>query len=146
MNVCWLGVYASSVRNTQTHGQNFTLGAIATMIASTLTFPAARARAILQTQRLPSGREQSAKTPTTLHAMHVIRTILANEGWLGLYKGLGPQLVKGVLSSALMLATKEKLQKYAAIYVRLCIMALQLLLQNSQQHVLRLRASKTKMP
>ena len=78
--------------------------------------------------------------------MHVIRTILANEGWLGLYKGLGPQLVKGVLSSALMLATKEKLQKYAAIYVRLCIMALQLLLQNSQQHVLRLRASKTKMP
>jgi hypothetical protein len=115
--------------------QSFMLGAIATMIASSLTFPAARARAILQTQRLS---EAGGK----LRARDVLRTIIHSEGWAGLYKGLGPQLVKGVLSSALMLATKEKLHKYAAVFVRLMIMVLQLSLANSRQHVLRLRAPR----
>jgi hypothetical protein len=111
------------------------LGAIATMIASTLTFPAARARAILQTQRL-------SRVGGVLRASDVLRTIIANEGWAALYKGLGPQLVKGVLSSALMLATKEKLHKYAAVFVHVTVAVLQLLLANSQQHVLRLRAPR----
>ena len=107
------------------------------MIASTVTFPAARARAILQTQRLSEAGEK-------LRASHVLQTIVLSEGWRALYKGLGPQLVKGVLSSALMLATKEKLHKYAAVFVRVVIMALQLFLVNSQQHVLRLSALRPK--
>ena len=111
--------------------QSFGLGAMATMIASTLTFPAARARAILQTQRLSPA---NAKGTLPLRAIHVLQTIVATEGWGGLYKGLGPQLVKGVLSSALLLTTKEKLHKYAALLVRLTILALQLLISNRQHH------------
>jgi len=102
---------------------------MATMIASTLTFPAARARAILQTQRL-----SPANGTLPLRVIHVLQTIVATEGWGGLYKGLGPQLVKGVLSSALLLTTKEKLHKYAALLVRLIILALQLLISNRQNH------------
>ena len=127
------------------HRQSFLLGALATMIASTLTFPAARARAILQTQRLCArapGSPMSKKQP--LRAVEVLREIVCNEGVAGLYKGLGPQLVKGVLSSALMLATKEKLHKYAAILVRVAILVIQLALTNSRQHVLRLHTSKPK--
>jgi len=119
--------------------QSFILGAIATMIASSATFPAARARAILQTQRLSSGADTSTRK---LRAMCVLREIMAREGLLGLYKGLGPQLAKGVLSSALMLATKEKLQRYTSILVRVAILMVQLFLTNSQQHVLRLTQAK----
>ena len=118
--------------------QSFILGAIATMIASSATFPAARARAILQTQRLSSGDTSTRK----LRAMCVLREIMAREGLLGLYKGLGPQLAKGVLSSALTLATKEKLQRYTSILVRVAILMVQLFLTNSQQHVLRLTQAK----
>lgn len=118
-----------------TTAQSFMLGATATMIASTFTFPAARARAILQTQRLSAA---NAKGTKPLRAIHVLQTIVASEGWRGLYKGLGPQLVKGVLSSALLLTTKEKLHKYAAILVRLAILALQLFWRSSSpQHDLR---------
>ena len=105
------------------------------MIASTLTFPAARTRAILQTQRHDEPGLRSGR----LRAMDVLYSILSSEGWAGLYKGLGAQLAKGVLSSALMLATKEKLHKYAAIYVGLVIASLQLFVPNSRQHTTRLQ-------
>ena len=109
--------------------QSFVLGATATMIASTLTFPAARTRAIMQTQRVSGGETKR------LRAGDVMLAILANEGWAGLFKGLGPQLMKGVLSSALMLATKEKLHKYAAIAVHVTIAFLQLCVANGANHL-----------
>jgi solute carrier family 25 (peroxisomal adenine nucleotide transporter), member 17 len=111
--------------------ESFLLGAIATMIASTMTFPAARVRAILQTQRLSAASTSGGM----LAAIAVLREIVAKDGWLGLYKGLGTQLVKGVMSSALMLATKEKLQRYTAILVRVAILMVQLFLAKGMHHV-----------
>jgi hypothetical protein len=101
------------------------------MIASTMTFPAARVRAILQTQRLSAASTSGGM----LAAIAVLREIVAKDGWLGLYKGLGTQLVKGVMSSALMLATKEKLQRYTAILVRVAILMVQLFLAKGMHHV-----------
>ena len=39
----------------------------------------------------------------------VLAQLLRTEGVMGLYKGIGPQLSKGVLSSALLLAAKERI-------------------------------------
>jgi hypothetical protein len=93
----------------------------------------------MQTQRL-SGASTSGGVLASggmLAAMAVLREIVAKDGWLGLYKGLGTQLVKGVLSSALMLATKEKLQRYTAILVRLAILMVQLFFAQGLHHVRR---------
>jgi len=37
------------------------------------------------------------------------RVAVQNEGFLSLYQGIGPQIFRGVLSSAIMLSCKEKL-------------------------------------
>jgi hypothetical protein len=38
----------------------------------------------------------------------VMRFIVENEGLLGLFKGLGPQITKGVLVQGLLMMTKER--------------------------------------
>lgn len=97
---------------------SFLLGAIATVIASTATFPAARCRAILQCR---AGKSDMGG------ARAVVMELIKRGGILELYKGLGPQLVKGVLSSALLLATKEHIHTRVRRLVQLLILSVMLL-------------------
>ena len=75
----------------------FALGAASKAFATMLTYPAIRAKVLLQT-----GRSSSDSVLGTMRG--VVRT----EGAAGLYKGMPAQLLKTVMVAALMLMVKEK--------------------------------------
>mmetsp|Transcript_7222 Transcript_7222/g.11398 ORF Transcript_7222/g.11398 Transcript_7222/m.11398 type:complete len:188 (-) Transcript_7222:17-580(-) len=106
--------------------QSFALGAFATVIASTITFPAMRARAVLQSKRVPAG----SNLRKNANVFDIMAFTLENKGFTGLYQGLAPQLLKGVLSSAFMLSAKESLHNTAETIVK-ALMYLYLLSRKS---------------
>ncbi|EEY56593.1 Mitochondrial Carrier (MC) Family [Phytophthora infestans T30-4] len=73
----------------------FVLGAIARSFATLVLFPYIRAK-----------KETIAST---------LQRVYTEEGPLALYRGLGPELTRGALSSALMLMIKEKIQMYITL-------------------------------
>lgn len=89
----------------------FVLGAISKSIATCLTYPAIRCKIMIQaadpTENGTTGpRPKSQKTISgTLYS------IWNREGVLGYFKGLHAQILKTVLSSALLLMIKEKITK-----------------------------------
>ena len=99
-----------------TTAEAFWLGAVAKAFATLVTFPAIRAKLLIQTKG--SEKDQASTKPKSANkraepvSMHaVLAQLLRSEGILGLYKGVGPQLSKGVLSSALLLAAKERISE-----------------------------------
>mmetsp|Transcript_26120 Transcript_26120/g.78085 ORF Transcript_26120/g.78085 Transcript_26120/m.78085 type:complete len:320 (-) Transcript_26120:261-1220(-) len=104
--------------------QAFWFGAVAKIIATAITFPYIRAKVIIQSAeakakksagngsedaRLPAapGDSGAAQVPSTLQVM---QQIVMEDGALALWKGMAPQAVKAVLSSAVLLAAKEKIE------------------------------------
>ncbi|KAM7481352.1 hypothetical protein LguiB_005935 [Lonicera macranthoides] len=87
----------------------FLLGAISKSIATILTYPAIRSKVMIQAadssdDKTTKGRQKSRKTLSG-----VIYAIWRKEGVLGFFKGLQAQILKTVLSSALLLMVKEKI-------------------------------------
>ena len=74
-------------------------------VATIVTYPYIRAKVLLQRARDPT--DERGYDATT--APGVLRQVAAREGWVGLYRGLQPQLVKGVSNAALMLMIKERI-------------------------------------
>mmetsp|Transcript_8734 Transcript_8734/g.20608 ORF Transcript_8734/g.20608 Transcript_8734/m.20608 type:complete len:338 (-) Transcript_8734:142-1155(-) len=106
-----------------TPGQSFVLGGISTVISSSATFPATRARTLIQTSNLPNGKGKGLNLGKGFdvkgkNVIQVIIMILNKGGFAALYKGLGPQLMRGVLASALLLSTKESIHHHAERWVR----------------------------
>ncbi|KAK9664800.1 hypothetical protein RND81_14G069300 [Saponaria officinalis] len=88
----------------------FLLGALSKSIATCLTYPAIRCKAVIQAaERQEERSAQTVKTRKTLSG--VFYNIWKHEGILGYYKGLEAQILKTVLSSALLLMIKEKITK-----------------------------------
>jgi adenine nucleotide transporter 17 len=80
--------------------QAFLLGLISRTISTVVVFPYIRAKVLLQQQPTSSS---SNTIPTLMQN-------LVNEGGIcSLFQGLGPELTRGVLSSALMMMVKEKI-------------------------------------
>lgn len=75
----------------------FVLGMIARTISTVLIFPYLRAKVVLQT----SGKK--VPIPELLRDMH------QQGGMSNLFQGIGPELTRGVLSSALMLMIKDQI-------------------------------------
>merc|ERR1719182_1073965 len=86
-----------------TSPQAFCTGGFAKSIATVLTFPYIRAKVILQTTKDPEQRKKSA--------LRVIWQILRADGLSGLYMGIGVKLITGILKSAILLMTKEKVDQ-----------------------------------
>ena len=77
----------------------FVLGMVARTISTICIFPYIRAKVVLQT----SSSSSTTSIPQMLREMYA-------EGGLGAwFQGLGPELTRGVLSSALMLMIKEQI-------------------------------------
>ncbi|XP_077218547.1 peroxisomal adenine nucleotide carrier 1-like [Tasmannia lanceolata] len=88
----------------------FLLGAISKSIATFITYPAIRCKVMIQaadSKDEPMGVQ--SKPPKTV--MNTIYTIWKSEGLLGFFKGLHAQILKTVLSSALLLMIKEKITR-----------------------------------
>ncbi|KAL9240798.1 hypothetical protein vseg_014976 [Gypsophila vaccaria] len=88
----------------------FLLGALSKTIATCLTYPAIRCKVVIQAaEREEENSTQTKKTPKTVSG--VFYNIWKHEGILGYFKGLEAQILKTVLSSALLLMIKEKITK-----------------------------------
>nr|ABK27119.1 unknown [Picea sitchensis] len=90
----------------------FLLGALSKTMATVLTYPAIRCKVMIQAaepdkdDRLIMNGENRDKPPR--HIIDALRIIWKNEGALGFYKGVHAQILKTVLSAALLLMIKEK--------------------------------------
>lgn len=76
----------------------FILGMIARTISTVCIFPYIRAKVVLQTRT-----DRQVSIPQLLADMY------SERGFASWFQGLGPELTRGVLSSALMLMIKEQL-------------------------------------
>ncbi|KAI3863988.1 hypothetical protein MKW98_031580 [Papaver atlanticum] len=88
----------------------FVLGAVSKSIATCLTYPAIRLKVMIQAADHDDGTKQAQpKRPKTIS--NVLCSIWKREGLPGFFKGLHAQILKTVLSSALLLMIKEKITK-----------------------------------
>nr|CCA13945.1 Mitochondrial Carrier (MC) Family putative [Albugo laibachii Nc14] len=96
----------------------FVLGAIARSIATIILFPYIRAKVLAQTQKNDSASVENAlidgqiRSKNEESTLNTLRQVYQEDGVVGLYQGLGPEIMRGAMSAALMLMIKEKLQTY----------------------------------
>ncbi|KAL2530473.1 Peroxisomal adenine nucleotide carrier 1 [Forsythia ovata] len=89
----------------------FVLGAVSKCIATCLTYPAIRCKVMIQTAESDEDEEDKAQPDSRKTIPGALRAIWKKEGILGFFKGLQAQILKTVLSSALLLMIKEKITK-----------------------------------
>ena len=109
----------------------FALGAVARAVSTLACYPATRGKVLAQA-RLRNRKSERAKvllklgTPpgspdrrdvsceqenefTSTSATEELVVVLREQGVLGLYQGLGPEIARGVLSSAIRMTVKERI-------------------------------------
>lgn len=79
------------------------LGALSKALATIATQPLIVAKVGLQSKPPPSRKGRPFKS-----FGEVMRFIVENEGLIGLFKGIGPQILKGVLVQGILMMTKER--------------------------------------
>lgn len=79
------------------------LGALSKALATIATQPLIVAKVGLQSKPPPSRKGKPFKS-----FGEVMKFIVDNEGILGLFKGIGPQILKGVLVQGILMMTKER--------------------------------------
>ncbi|KAK4556405.1 ADP/ATP carrier protein [Recurvomyces mirabilis] len=83
----------------------FLLGALSKSLATITTQPLIVAKVGLQSRPPPAREGKPFKSFT-----EVMRFIVEKEGVLGLYKGIAPQLLKGLLVQGFLMMTKERVE------------------------------------
>ena len=79
------------------------LGALSKALATVVTQPLIVAKVGLQSRPPPSRQGRPFKT-----FVEVMQYIVDTEGPLALFKGIGPQITKGLLVQGLLMMTKER--------------------------------------
>ncbi|KAK5940572.1 ADP/ATP carrier protein [Knufia obscura] len=83
----------------------FLLGALSKSLATIATQPLIVAKVGLQSRPPPARAGKPFKT-----FQEVMAYIIEHEGYLGLFKGIAPQLIKGLLVQGLLMMTKERVE------------------------------------
>ncbi|KAM3070219.1 ADP/ATP carrier protein [Clarireedia jacksonii] len=83
----------------------FVLGAMSKSLATIATQPLIVAKVGLQSRPPPSRQGKPFKS-----FVEVMQFIIQNEGILGLFKGIGPQITKGLIVQGLLMMTKERME------------------------------------
>lgn len=89
----------------------FFLGALSKCVATFLTYPAIRCKVMLQAAESDEDGINQAPQRNKSTVSDALCSIWKREGPLGFYKGIQAQILKTVLSSALLLMIKEKITK-----------------------------------
>lgn len=89
----------------------FVLGAISKCIATCLTYPAIRCKVVIQSAESDENKGDKPQLKPRKTVSGALHSIWEKEGILGFCKGLQAQILKTVLSSALLLMIKEKITK-----------------------------------
>src|SRR6187402_3832368 len=77
-------------------------------LATIVTQPLIVAKVGLQSKPPPSRQGKPFKS-----FIEVMQFIIKNEGLLGLFKGIGPQISKGLIVQGLLMMTKERYAMYS---------------------------------
>mmetsp|Transcript_65216 Transcript_65216/g.147083 ORF Transcript_65216/g.147083 Transcript_65216/m.147083 type:complete len:194 (+) Transcript_65216:527-1108(+) len=97
----------------------FLLGALARAVSTLVVYPYIRAKVLAQAQTKASSNLEeaggAAKTPPSIS--ETLGGIVADEGPVGLYRGVQPELARGMLSSAVMLMVKERIHEVSRAVV-----------------------------
>ncbi|KKF94437.1 Mitochondrial substrate carrier family protein Q [Ceratocystis platani] len=99
-------VYVKSHRSSQHPSTvvELSLGAIAGAIAQLLLGAMSKALATIMTQPLIVAK--------------VMKFIISKEGYFGLFKGIGPQILKGLLVQGILMTTKERMELMFILMLR----------------------------
>ncbi|PIN16527.1 putative mitochondrial carrier protein [Handroanthus impetiginosus] len=89
----------------------FVLGAVSKCIATCLTYPAIRCKVMIQSAKTDENEEGKPQPKSRKTVSGTLYSIWEREGILGFFKGLQAQMLKTVLTSALLLMIKEKITK-----------------------------------
>jgi len=87
------------------------LGAMSKSIATIVTQPLIVAKVGLQSKPPPSRQGKPFKS-----FIEVMEFIIKNEGILGLFKGIGPQISKGLLVQGMLMMTKERYVSFPFLF------------------------------
>ncbi|KAK7726166.1 ADP/ATP carrier protein [Cytospora paraplurivora] len=93
--------------------QAFVLGALSKALATIVTQPLIVAKVGLQSKPPPSRKGKPFKS-----FVEVMQFILRNEGIPGLFKGIGPQILKGVLVQGILMMAKERVEILFILFFR----------------------------
>lgn len=83
------------------------LGAMSKSLATIATQPLIVAKVGLQSRPPPARNGVPFKT-----FGEVMAFIVEHEGWLGLFKGIAPQISKGIIVQGLLMMTKERYNQF----------------------------------
>ncbi|XP_058053901.1 peroxisomal membrane protein PMP34 [Anopheles bellator] len=86
----------------------FSIGAIAKMIATVLTYPLQ----LVQTKLRHGNADKSLNLPADIDTVQLLLIILKRQGVGGLYRGLEAKLLQTVLTAALMFMAYEKIARF----------------------------------
>jgi len=89
----------------------FLLGAMSKSLATIATQPLIVAKVGLQSKPPPSRNGKPFKS-----FIEVMQFIVKNEGLLGLFKGIAPQISKGLIVQGLLMMTKERMELLFIIF------------------------------
>ena len=94
-------------RNNQTlsAAESFFLGMLARTISTIIVFPYTRAKVMLQANKRNSGEDNS----NAVSIPDMLKQMYTEQGLKSLFIGLGPELTRGVLSTAFMMMIKEQI-------------------------------------
>lgn len=85
--------------------ESFLLGSLSKALATIATQPLIVAKVGLQSKPPPARQGKPFKT-----FIEVMAFIIEHEGPLGLFKGIGPQILKGLLVQGFLMMTKERVE------------------------------------
>lgn len=92
--------------------QSAVLGALSKALATIVTQPLIVAKVGLQSKPPPARNGKPFKT-----FIEVMQYIIQHEGPLGLFKGIGPQIMKGLLVQGFLMMTKERYVVFGAYFL-----------------------------
>lgn len=81
------------------------LGALSKSLATIITQPLIVAKVGLQSRPPPARQGKPFKS-----FLEVMQYIVQKEGPLGLYKGIAPQIIKGLMVQGILMMTKERVE------------------------------------
>ncbi|KAI9218839.1 mitochondrial carrier domain-containing protein [Blastocladiella britannica] len=91
-------------------GEVFMLGAMSKTLATVITYPYIMAKTRVQWK--PPAAHANNPDLQYKGAIDVLQKVLKAEGLKGWYKGMQPQILKAVLSQALLFVLKDKIDRY----------------------------------
>ncbi|KAK3997717.1 peroxisomal adenine nucleotide transporter 1 [Cladorrhinum sp. PSN332] len=91
----------------------FACGAMSKALATIVTQPLIVAKVGLQSKPPPARNGKPFKS-----FVEVMQFIIEHEGALGLFKGIGPQILKGLLVQGILMMTKERVELLFVLFMR----------------------------